>query len=339
MLNRTKIAILAAGLLLAGAGWKGARALFSEGALPAISAVIPGDAAMAPTVQKTPEEWKKSLTADRYKVMIACGTEPPWSGTLNDFWETGTYHCAACGALLFRSDAKYEHGTGWPSFFETAASGALAYLEDRSAGMVRTEVRCAACGGHLGHVFDDGPPPTGRHYCINSLALEFRKASPVASSSPSETATFAAGCFWGIEEKFAKLPGVRETVVGYTGGHTARPTYEEVCTDTTGHAEAVRVSYDPSRISYADLVRAFFTFHDPTQKNRQGPDVGTQYRSAIFVQNDEQRKQAEAVKAELEKSGKYRKPIATEIVSAGPFTPAEEYHQKYNQKNKRTCSY
>jgi peptide methionine sulfoxide reductase msrA/msrB len=336
---RAKILIMAVGFLLAGAGWWGVQTLFSRESPPALPALTQGEFPMSQTAQKSREEWKKTLPDETYKVMIACGTEPPWSGKYNDFWETGDYYCAACGALLFHSSAKYDHGTGWPSFFETAAPGALRYLEDRSAGMIRTEVRCAACDGHLGHVFDDGPPPSGRHYCINSAALEFRKASPEAAKVRSETAIFAAGCFWGVEEKFGRLPGVLETEVGYTGGRTDDPTYEQVCSGDTGHAEAVRVVFDPSRISYPDLVRAFFSFHDPTQKNRQGPDVGTQYRSSIFTLSEEQRKQAEAVKAEVDLSGRFRRDVATEIVPAGPFTRAEEYHQKYNQKNGRSCIY
>ncbi len=337
MTHRTKILILAASFLLAEAGWRGVRALLSAGSPAPFLQTTQGGATMAPTVQKSREDWKKTLPADTYKVMIACGTEPPWSGKYNDFWEPGNYHCAACGALLFNSEAKYEHGTGWPSFFETAAPDALSYLEDRSAGMVRTEVKCAACGGHLGHVFDDGPPPTGRHYCINSAAMEFRKTESAAVAAGTETASFAAGCFWGVEEKFGRLPGVLSTEVGYTGGRTPNPTYEQVCSDTTGHAEAVRVVFDPSRISYPDLVRAFFSFHDPTQLNRQGPDRGTQYRSAIFTHSEQQRKQAEAVKAEVAASGRFRKDVVTEIRPAGLFTRAEEYHQKYNQKNKRSC--
>jgi peptide methionine sulfoxide reductase msrA/msrB len=333
-----KAAVLIAGLIFGGTAWKGVQALLFA---PSVSLCLPenrqGDSPVKPPIQKSSAEWKKVLTPAQYKVMIECGTEPPFSGMYNDFWEPGAYHCAACGALLFHSETKYEHGTGWPSFFESAAENALTYLKDRSAGMVRTEIRCAACGAHLGHVFDDGPPPTGRHYCVNSAALAFKKKAP--ESTTIETATFAAGCFWGVEEKFGRLPGVLETVVGYTGGHTEHPTYEDVCADTTGHAEAVRVTFDPGRISYADLVRAFFSFHDPTQLDRQGPDVGRQYRSAIFFHSDEQRKEAAAIKSELEHSGRFRTRLVTEIVPAGLFTPAEEYHQKYNLKNKRSCSF
>lgn len=148
-----------------------------------------------------------------------------------------------------------------------------------------------------------------------------------------KTATFAAGCFWGVEANFNKLPGVIDTVVGYTGGEVENPTYRMVCSDKTGHAEAVRVIYDPDQIAYADLVRAFFDLHDPTTPNRQGPDVGSQYRSVIFYHDEEQRKTAEQVKSELDASGKYRYPIVTQIVPADEFYKAEEYHQKYYAKD------
>ena len=149
----------------------------------------------------------------------------------------------------------------------------------------------------------------------------------------NELATFAAGCFWGVEADFRNVPGVVDTLVGYTGGHTEDPTYEQVCTHTTGHAEAVQVTFDPDVISYAQLVRAFFELHDPTTLNRQGPDVGSQYRSAIFYHNEAQKETAESVKAELDQSEKYRCPIVTEITPAEPFYIAEKYHQRYYEKH------
>lgn len=146
------------------------------------------------------------------------------------------------------------------------------------------------------------------------------------------TATFAAGCFWGVEARFRELPGVTATAVGYTGGHTQNPTYKEVCSDKTGHAEAVRVDYDPQRLSYEQLLQAFWDCHDPTQRNRQGPDIGSQYRSVIFYHDAQQQAAAEHSKRELEASGRYRRAIATEIVAAGEFYRAEEYHQQYLEK-------
>lgn len=147
-----------------------------------------------------------------------------------------------------------------------------------------------------------------------------------------EKATFAAGCFWGVEAAFRQTQGVKSTAVGYTGGHTKNPTYEEVCTDRTGHAEAVEVEFDPAEVSYEQLLSVFWQNHDPTQRNRQGPDVGSQYRSAIFCHTPEQQSAAIASKQSLDTSGRLKRPIATEIVPAAPFYRAEEYHQQYLEK-------
>jgi methionine-S-sulfoxide reductase len=176
---------------------------------------------------------------------------------------------------------------------------------------------------------------SGKHYCINSAALDFKPAGAEASTgleAKTETATFAAGCFWGVEDRFRRLPGVLSTVVGYIGGTADCPTYGQVCTDKTGHAEAVQIAFDPSRVSYEDLMRFFFSLHDPTQLNRQGPDVGTQYRSAIFTHSPQQAETARRVMTEVEKSGRYARPIVTQIVPASTFYPAEEYHQRYLEK-------
>ena len=147
------------------------------------------------------------------------------------------------------------------------------------------------------------------------------------------TATFAAGCFWGVEQRFAALPGVTSTEVGYTGGSTPQPSYEQVCSHTTGHAEAVRLEYDPQRISYEELLAAFFGMHDPTQLNRQGPDVGDQYRSAVFFHTPEQEKAARSAVEQLTESGVFRRPIVTQIAAAPEWWRAEEYHQKYFEKH------
>lgn len=149
----------------------------------------------------------------------------------------------------------------------------------------------------------------------------------------TERATFAAGCFWGVESAFRQVDGVMDAQVGYTGGKTEKPTYKDVCTGTTGHAEAIEITFDPAKVSYQTLVELFFKMHDPTQVNRQGPDVGTQYRSAIFYHSPEQKVAAEAAKAALDKSGKYGAPVATQILPAGSFYRAEEYHQRYFEKN------
>lgn len=145
-------------------------------------------------------------------------------------------------------------------------------------------------------------------------------------------ATFAAGCFWGVEEAFRQTPGVLETTVGYTGGHTDNPTYEQVCSDQTGHAEAVEIEFDPARVTYSHLLEKFWKLHDPTTRNRQGPDVGSQYRSAVFHHDDDQREQAEAVKRRLDEAGIFGRPIVTEITPASTFWRAEDYHQQYVHK-------
>ncbi len=317
---------------------------------------------MAKKVKKTDAEWREILGLEAYRVMREGQTERPFSGAYNDLWEDGLYVCAACGTPLFRSDAKYDHGTGWPSFTSPVDESHLVYRDDFSLIVKRIEVRCAACGAHLGHVFDDGPAPSFLHYCINSSALRFvpaGQAETIAGREPAtgpvrptkkpraeaardkpatETATFAAGCFWGVEHKLGRIPGVLSTLVGYTGGRTADPTYEDVCTGKTGHAEAVQVVFDPARVSYEELVRRFFEIHDPTQVDRQGPDVGTQYRSAIFFHGPEQKRTAEKVMAAVRSSGTLDAPLATELAEAGVFYPAEEYHQKYFDKHGIACS-
>lgn len=285
----------------------------------------------------TNEEWKKKLTPEQYKVLREGGTERAFSGVLNDNYEKGLYRCGACGTPLFKSETKYDHGTGWPSFTESI-EGAIEYLPDDSYGMQRIEIRCAKCGSHLGHVFDDGPRPTGKHYCVNSLSMEFEpdKEKKTMKEPAFETAYFAAGCFWGVEFKFSKQRGVKSTDVGYMGGKTDNPTYKEVCTDTTGHAEAVKVVFDNSQTDYETLVRFFFTIHDPTQVDRQGPDFGTQYRSAIFFTDEEQKETAEKVIKDM--SPKYKEKIATQVVEAQEFFLAEDYHQDYlKKKGAQSC--
>ncbi len=153
----------------------------------------------------------------------------------------------------------------------------------------------------------------------------------------ADRATFGAGCFWGVEAAFRKIKGVVSTTVGYSGGSSKNPAYKDVCSGRTGHAEVVQVEYDPSKTSYEELLNVFWSVHDPTQLNRQGPDVGTQYRSAIFFHNAEQEAAAKAAKAHLERSGRYRKPIVTEIIPASEFCMAEEYHQQYFEKHRMTC--
>jgi len=287
--------------------------------------------------EKTNEEWEKKLSPEKFKVLRGGATERPFTGVYNDLYDRGLYRCGACEAPLFKSDTKYDHGTGWPSFTESI-KGAIEYLPDDSHGMTRIEIRCAKCGSHLGHVFDDGPKPTGKHYCVNSLSLDFEPDNKEKTmKEPSfETAYFAAGCFWGVEYKFSQQRGVKTTDAGYMGGKTDDPTYGEVCSGTTNHAEAVKVVFDSSQTDFETLARYFFMIHDPTQVNRQGPDSGTQYRSAIFFADDAQKEIAEKIIKEL--SPNYSEKIATQIAPAGTFFMAEEYHQDYlKKKGKESC--
>jgi len=294
------------------------------------------------------EDLRGRLSPLQYEVTQQCGTEPPFQ---NEYWDNhrdGIYVDVVSGEPLFSSKDKFDSGTGWPSFTQPIAGAEVMEKTDTAHGMRRVEVRSGKGDSHLGHVFDDGPGPKGQRFCINSASLRFIPADQlqaegygqylslfpnVVVAPGRETAILAGGCFWGVEELIRKLPGVLETTVGYAGGTLDNPTYAHVSSGRTGHAEAVRVVFDPAKLTYADLLRYFFRLHDPTTKDRQGHDTGTQYRSAIFATTEEQRKVAEAVKTEVDKSGKWKAPVVTQIASAPTFYPAEDYHQKYLQKH------
>lgn len=270
----------------------------------------------------------KTLTPEEEYVIVRKGTERPFTGQYTNAFEKGTYTCKRCGARLFESSSKFRSECGWPSF-DDQIPGAVKWVPD--ADGVRTEILCAACGAHLGHVFS-GEHLTARNtrYCVNSISMNF---IPATQAVKTERAVFAAGCFWGVEYYLKQAPGVISTVVGYTGGRTEHPTYEQVCTGKTGHVEAVEVVFDANKTSYEQLARLFFEIHDFIQLNRQGPDVGTQYRSVVFCANDQHRQVAKRLIGLLKAKG-YA--VKTRVSPLGPFWPAEQHHQDYYGKTGKT---
>ncbi len=281
-----------------------------------------------PRVVLTDAEWKARLTPEQYRILRHAGTEAPFCGTLLDNKKTGVYSCAGCALPLFSSDHKFNSGTGWPSFFQPIAAENITEKPDHSHGMVRVEILCARCEGHLGHVFDDGPRPTGQRHCLNSESLVFTESDKLAELAEVDEIVFAGGCFWCVEAVFEELKGVHAVISGYAGGD-GEPTYKAVSAGTTGHAEVVKIVYDPKAITYADLLRVHFATHDPTTLNRQGADVGTQYRSAIFYRNAEEKALAEAFIADLTDQKIYKGRIVTTLEPLTEFHEAEEYHQDY----------
>ena len=299
------------------------------GTAEGVTNLIP-DTTWSDKIVKTKGEWKKLLTAEQFYITREQGTERPYSSEYNQNKETGIYYCVSCKNPLFSSATKFESGTGWPSFFAPFSLKSVSVGTDNSEGMSRDEVTCQRCDAHLGHVFNDGPKPTGLRYCMDGAALLFQKEPLDAKIS---RARFASGCFWCVEAIFESVPGVREVVSGYAGGEKENPTYEEVGSGLTGHAEAVEVFYDSNLVSYPDLLKVYFASQDPTQVNGQGPDHGTAYRSLVFYWNEAEKKSTEEYIGSLNKSGQYTKPIAVQVVPFTKFWPAEDYHQDYVQHN------
>lgn len=261
------------------------------------------------------------LTQAERRVIIDKGTEAPFTGQYTDTFDAGTYRCKQCDAPLYRSADKFESSCGWASF-DDEIEGAVKQIPDADGR--RTEIVCARCGGHLGHVFvGEKYTPKDQRHCVNSLSLDFTPA-PV-----TDTAIFAGGCFWGVEHLMQQQAGVLSAESGYIGGSVVDPSYKEVCGKKTGHAEAVRVVFDPAQVSYKQLAQLFFEIHDPTQSDGQGPDLGPQYRSEVFYNSDAQKEATEGLISELKAKGFA---VVTRVTPATKFYPAEEYHQDYYQQ-------
>ena len=343
-------------------------AALAGGALVAMGVVSPAGAEGRRGGEEGSVMELKKLTPDEERVIVHKGTEMPFTGKYWKNHDSGVYRCKRCGAPLFPSTAKFDSGTGWPSF-DSAFPGAVKEVTD--ADGMRTEIVCARCGAHLGHVFKgEGFTGLNTRNCVNSISLDFVPGSDTglaASSSAAATARtappagvalagtcanpgdpsaaggpvvaapalaprktadayFAGGCFWGVEYWLDQAPGVITAESGYMGGHVDNPTYEQVSGHDTGHAETVHVVYDPSKTTYEALAKLFFDIHDPTQVDRQGPDIGDQYRSVVFYVDDEQKRVAESLIGLLQRRGLR---VATRLVPAGTFWRAEEYHQDY----------
>ncbi len=272
---------------------------------------------------------KKELTAEEKRVILYKGTEAPFIGQYTDNFEEGVYTCKQCGSELYTSTSKFHSGCGWPSF-DQEIPGRVKKLVDADGR--RTEIVCAKCDGHLGHVFyGEGFTAKDTRHCVNSISMEFIKKEDVQNQQKAKTevAIFAGGCFWGVEYYFQNAPGVIKTQVGYIGGHKENPTYKEVCAHTTGHIEAMEVTFDPSKTNYETLAKLFFEIHDPTQTNGQGGDIGEQYLSVVFYMSEQQKEITEKLIHLLENKG-YK--IATTLRPATKFWSAETYHQQYYEK-------
>jgi len=264
------------------------------------------------------------LTPEEERVIVRKGTEMPFTGSYCEQFSPGLYLCRRCNAPLYRSDDKFHSHCGWPSF-DDEIPGAVKHVPDIDG--IRTEITCASCGGHLGHVFlGENYTRKDLRHCVNSISLRFIPAS----SANFNRALFAGGCFWGVEHFFRQAPGVLHATSGYSGGHHDYPSYEDVCQHSTGHAETVEVIFDPAVTDFEQLAKLFFEIHDPTQLNRQGPDIGDQYRSAIFYYNSEQQRIAERLLKQLRHNGYI---AVTEITPAQRFWPAEEYHRNHYGKH------
>lgn len=270
----------------------------------------------------------KSLPKNYLSIIDEKNTEYPFTGNLNDCYKTGSYLCRRCGIALYRSNAKFHSGCGWPSFDNEISNN---IKKEPDADGRRTEILCRRCHAHLGHIFTgEQYTPLNIRHCVNSVSLDFVSNETV---SDTEEGIFAAGCFWGVEYLFKQLPGVIKTECGYIGGTQENPTYNEVCRHHTGHLEAVRVVFDPKLISFTEVAKYFFEIHNQAQTDGQGPDIGSQYLSAAFYYDSRQKLELENIMKQLE-CNNFK--VATKLLPISIFWPAEEYHQDYYNKNHKT---
>jgi len=295
-----------------------------------IGAAVLACAAFALAEEPMDTTWRK-LTAEEERVIVHKGTEKPFSGKYTKHPAAGVYTCRRCGAALYRSEDKFDSECGWPAF-DAEVPGAVRRQTD--ADGQRTEILCATCGGHLGHLFT-GERLTRRNtrHCVNSVSMDF--VTEDALDKSFSRAVFAGGCFWGVEYYLQQSFGVIRAVSGYTGGAKEFPSYKQVCGGGTGHIEAVEVLFDPRQTTYETLAKLFFEIHDPTQTDRQGPDIGEQYRSVVYYRDEAQKATAEKLIAQLKANG-FK--VVTRLEPAAKFWPAEPYHQDY-YFNKGTTTY
>lgn len=266
----------------------------------------------------------RSLTPEEERIIIDKGTERAFTGLYDKFYEAGIYVCKRCGSELYKSTDKFNSNCGWPSF-DDEIPGAISRIKDG----FRTEITCNTCNAHLGHVFlNEGYTDKNTRHCVNSISLEFIPTQ-VSQGTSTDTAYFAGGCFWGVEYYLEQTKGVLAVESGYMGGRTENPDYREVSSHLSGHAEVVQVLYNPSETGYDELAQLFFEIHDPTQKNRQGPDVGNQYRSEIFYRSVEQMEIAKKLVSVLKNKG-FK--VVTRISPVSSFWKAEDYHQDYYKR-------